>query len=260
MYYSRASMFLLPTNWTRLASAGGEKSLPFIDGSGSTSISSGSTSISNPSFLLTDLPPVSGDHYCIIAIVQTTAHPVTIHDKFPTNGSFCQWTQQNPAVCFRNISYSPNTLTQLNRVFSFGNVNQKDAYFTIVITGRGFVTGTMIKVQCTDKNCPIEQNLSLPKADSQGNQIVSFVTEVPAGFWGDLVVTATSPAGEFPAGASLTSSYFQIPDKTDALDVKVARRFLTSSGIGEDSEFTTAMLIKLGECAIDVTDNPQKIK
>lgn len=256
LYYAKASMFLLPSTWTPVSSAGGDNSLPFVDGLGNPSISPQGVAISNPSFFLTGLPPVSGTHYCLIAVVQTTAHPVTIPESFPSNTDFAYWVQNNPAVGWRNITYAPNALTQVSRIFQFGNINQNPAYFTIIIIGRGFVPGTMVNCQCTDRSCPVNEDLPLPEPDTQGNQIVSFTISVPAGFWGDMVVTATSPSGPFPPGAVLTMSYYQVPDMSDEQDKAVARRFVMASGTGEDSEFTTTMLIKLGECTIRMTDNP----
>lgn len=256
LYYTDYSLVLIPSKWVPVLSAGKEKSLPFIDGSGKTSIAPNGIAISNPSFLLTGLPP--GPHYCMIAVVQTTAHPVVVPSSFASNAAFAQWVQNNPAVGWRNISYSPNTLTQLSRTMRFGNINLQAAYFTIVITGRGFVPGTMVKSQCTDKACPIDQSAPLPQPDTQGNQVISFVTNVPGNFWGDLVLTATSPGGNFPTGASLTISYYQIPEMSKALDKKMARRFITLSGTGEKADFTTAMLIKVGECTIRISDNKLK--
>ena len=259
LYYSKASVFLLTNKWTQVQSAGGDKSLPFVNGSGSTSISPGGIALSNPSFYLTGLPPVSGTHYCLIAVVQTTAHPVTIPKSFTSNAAFALWVQNNPAVGWRNISYAPNTKTEVSRIFGFGNVNKSPAYFTFIIVGRGFVTGTKINCQCTDQNCPVNVDLSLPKPDTQGNQIVTFTTSVPSGFWGDMVITATSPSGPFPPDATLTMSYYQVPNMSDNLEKVVARRFVTASGVKEDSTFTTSMLIKLGECTIRMTDDPQRI-
>jgi len=256
LYYTDYSLVLIPARWVPVLSAGKEKSLSFVDGSGKTAIAPNGIAISNPSFLLTGLPP--GPHYCMITVVQTTAHPVTIPASFSSNAAFSQWVQNNPAVGWRNISYSPNTLTQMSRIMRFGNINLQAAYFTIVITGRGFVPGTMIRSQCTDAACPIDQSAPLPTPDTQGNQVISFVTSVPGNFWGDLVVTATSPGGKFPTGASLTISYYQIPNASDALDMAVARRFITASASGENTDFATAMLIKLGECTIRITDNPQQ--
>ncbi|MBP2134344.1 hypothetical protein J2128_002310 [Methanomicrobium sp. W14] len=252
LYYSKASLFLLPVKWTSVMSAGGKKALSFVDGSGSNSISPGGVAVSNPSFFLTGLPPVSRTHYCLIGIVQTPDHPVTIPAAFTSNAAYDKWVMNNPAVAYRNISYSPNTKTQVSRVFDFGNVNQSSAYFTIIITGHGFVPGTAVRSQCTDVNCPIDNNASLPEGDPQGNQNASFVTSVPGNFSGNLVVTVTSPEGNFPAGASLTISYFQIPDKSNALDMAVARRF----ALAENADLKVPKLIRLGECRLNITGDP----
>ena len=254
LFYANASLFLLPSTWTQVMSAGGQSALQLTDGSGNTSIPAGRVAISNPSFLLTGLPP--GPHYCLITVVQTTAHPVTIPTTFPSNAAYSQWVQNNPAVGWRNITYSPNTLVQMSRIFEFGNINPTPAYFYFGIVGRGFVPGTAINCQCTDQACPINQNLTLPQPDSLGNQVTGFQTLVPANFWGSMVITATSPSGPFPSGAVLTMTYNQIPDMANELDMAVAKRFFTASGMEENSTITTAMLIKLGECTIRVTDIP----
>lgn len=260
LYYTNYSLNLCQTNkWVQLKSAGSVAALPFVNSSGSTSISSNGIALSNPSFLLTGLPP--GPHYCMIAVVQTAAHPVTIPQSFSSNAAFSQWVQNNPSVGWRNISYSPNTLTQLSRTARFGNVNSQPADFVIIITGRGFVAGTKINSQCTDAACPINDNQVLPPPDTHGDQVISFVKKgIPGNFWGDLVITATSPAGKFPSGASLTISYYQIPISSKKLDMAVAQRFILASGRGAKTEFKSSMLIKLGECTIRVTDNPLQAK
>ncbi|MFA5332504.1 MAG: hypothetical protein WC342_09010 [Methanoregula sp.] len=259
LYYTVYSLNLCQTKtWIQLKSAGGVTSLPFVDGSGNTSISPNGIAISNPSFLLTGLPP--GPHYCMITIVQTPAHPVTIPASFSSNAEFCQWIQNNPAVSWRNISYVPNILLQLSRTIRFGNVNLQSANFVIIIMGRGFVAGTKINTQCTDSACPINDNQVLPQPDTHGDQIISFIKNgIPKNFWGDLVVTVTSPKGNFPVGANLRISYYQIPDSSNVLDNAVAQPFITASRVGADSGVLTAMLIKIGECTIYVTDNPQQV-
>jgi len=258
LYYTDYSLNLCQTSkWVQLQGAGKVKSLSFVDVSGKTSIAPTGIAISNPSFLLTGLPP--NRHICMIGVVQTTAHPVIIPPSFASNADFSRWVQMNPAVAWRNISYSANVLTQLSRIMGFGNVNPNAADFVIIITGRGFVAGTPVEAQCTDATCPIDVTMPLPLPDSQGNQIISFVKSgIPANFWGELVLTATSKGGKFPSGATLTVSYYQIPAKSNALDNAVARRFVTASGATADSAFTTAMLIKLGECTITISDKPQQ--
>lgn len=254
LYYANASLFLLPNTWTQIYSAGGAGSLSFVDGSGNPSIAAGGIALSNPSFLLTGLPP--GPHYCLIAVVQTAAHPVAIPASFPTNGAFVQWVQNNPAVGWRNIFYQSNTSTQLVRTFNFASVNPTSAYFHFRILGRGFATGTGINAQCTDQSCPINQNMTLPAPDPNGNQITGFDASIPGNFSGNLVITATSPSGSFPAGATLTVTYYQYPSLEDKLDLAVAGIFAVAKE-GRSDQYA-AMLIQIGECTISITSNPSQ--
>lgn len=254
LYYADASLFLLPNTWTQINSAGGAGALSLVDGSGGTSIAPSGVAISNPSFLLTGLP--SGPHYCLIAVLQTPAHPVTIPAAFPSNSAFSLWVQNTPAVGWRNISYQPNGSTQLVRTFTFASINPVAAYFHFRILGRGFATGTPVTAQCTDQTCPINQSMTLPAPDVNGNQITGFDASVPANFTGNLVVTATSPGGAFPAGATLTVTYYQYPlleDETDMLashPAKIARQ--TEAG----GLYSAPMLIQIGECTVTISSVP----
>ena len=254
LYYANASLFLLPNTWTGISSAGGRSSLPFVDGSGNASIAAGGVAISNPSFLLTGLP--GNNHYCLIAVVQTPTHPVSVPTSFASNAAFALWVQNNPAVGWRNISYQPNKSTQMIRTFNFASVNPTSAYFHFRILGRGFATGTPINAQCTDQACPINQNMTLPAPDVNGNQITGFDVSVPGNFSSNLVVTATSPSGPFPTGATLTVTYYQYPNLDEELDMKVAGAFRIAKATEGDPVLYAAMLIQIGECTMTVTNMP----
>lgn len=251
LYYANASLFLRPSTWTQITAAGGIGSLQLVDGSGNTAIAANSVALSNPSFLLTALP--GNAHYCLITVVQTTAHPVTIPTTFSSNGAFAQWVQNNPAVGWRNISYQPNTSTQLIRTFNFASINPTNTYFHFRVLGNGFASGTPINAQCTDQSCPISQNLTLPAPDVNGNQITGFDVSVPANFNGNLVVTATSPSGAFPLGATLKVSYYQYPSFSDSLDQEVAGSFKVGRSTEVGLLHYTASLIQIGECTVAVT-------
>lgn len=256
LYYANFSLILLPNTWTRVMSSGGVSSLSVVDGSGNTSISAGSVALSNPSFYLTGLP--GNFHYCFIAVIQTTTHPVNIPTQFSSNAEFVQWVQNNPSIGWRNISYSSNSVTQIFRTYNFGNINLKDTYFHFNIKGTLFVPGTKVKCQCTDVSCPINFEGSLPEPDKKGNQIVTFQVLIPANFKGDLVTTITSPSGDFPKGASISIEFLQDPDMSNELDLAVCKRFIVASGTEENRILHDAMLIKIGECTIRITDNPEQ--
>lgn len=248
LYYANASLFLLPTTWTPVSAAGGAASVPLVDGTGNTNIAASGVAISSPSFLLTGLP--AGPHYCTIAVIQTPTHPVTVPTSFPSNAAFVQWVQNNPGVGWRNISYAPNQQTQTVRTFSFASVNPVAAYFHFRILGRGFVTGTAVNAQCSDQTCPISQNMTLPAADGQGNQITGFDASVPANFSGTLVVTLTSPGGPFPPAATVTMTYYQYPSLADDAEMAVARPAQTVRHSDVGAIESAPMLIQIGECTI----------
>ncbi|WP_084579386.1 hypothetical protein [Sphingomonas azotifigens] len=256
LYYANASLFLRPSTWTQINSAGGVGLLPLVDGTGNTNIAAGGVAISSPSFLLTGLPP--GPHYCLITVLQTAAHPVQIPATFPSNAAFAVWVQNNPSVGWRNISYQSNASTQLVRTFSFASINPVSAYFHFRVLGRGFVTGTAVNAQCTDQTCPINQNMTLPAPDVNGNQITGFDAIVPANFSGNLVVTATSPSGGFPVGATLTVTYYQYPSLSDDVEMSAAGPFEIARETETGTMAVAAMLFQIGECTIVVTSGAKE--
>ncbi|WP_440947631.1 hypothetical protein ACSAZL_05005 [Methanosarcina sp. T3] len=258
LYYANFSFILLPTTWTKVMSSGGIGSLSFVDESGNTSISSGSVALSNPSFYLAGLP--GNFHYCFIAVIQTPTHPVTIPTDFSSNAEFVQWVQKNPSIGWRNISYSPNSVKQLSRYYRFGNINPYDTYFIFTITAVNHVPGTKVNCQCTDISCPINFDGSIPEPDKKGNQIVTFNVLIPPNFSGDLITTVTSPSGSFPIGADFHTEFLQVPDMSNELDLAVSKRFTVVSGTEENRIYQDAMLIKVGECTITITDNLEKVQ
>jgi hypothetical protein len=258
LFYSKASVFLIPP-WTPITAAGGQGRLNLIDSTGNTSIGSQALAINNPSFLLTGLPPISNDHYCLISVINTAAHPITIPSSFPSNAAFAQWVQNTPAVAWRNISRVPNGQTQVVRTFVFGNANPTGAYFYFSFTGRGYVTGTGISLQCTDAANPIQWSGTLPAPDPNGNQITGFQNWViggPNGFSSTAVVTVTSPSGAFPPGATLAFRYYQVPATMDALH-RSAGRFVQVAQVHKKlgAQTFTAFLIPVGECNLVVASS-----
>jgi hypothetical protein len=258
LYYTKSSVLLLPP-WTPITAAGGQGTLNLIDSTGNTSIASQALAINNPAFLLTGLSPISNDHYCLISVINTSAHPVTIPASFASNAAFVQWVQNTAAVAWRNISLVPNGQTQVVRTFGFGNANQTGAYFYFSFTGRGYQTGTGISLQCTDAANPIQWSGTLPAPDPQGNQITGFQNWViggPSGFLSTAVVTVTSPAGPFPPGATLAFKYYQVPTTMDALHQSVGR-FVQVAQVHKKlgAQTFSAFLIPVGECNLVVASS-----
>lgn len=253
LYYSKASLLLLPTNWlsNSVPTAGGQNSAPFVNQNNSQNLNNGDIALANPAFLLTGLPPISGaDHYCLIAILNTPHTTVTPPTSFASNAAFTQWVQNTPAVAWRNIAVVSSTQQQIIKNTNFGSTNPVTAEFLFRIVGRGFPVGTVINAQCADQACPINWTGSLPAPDPQGNQAAFFQSAVPGNFSGSLVVTATPPTGQsFQPGSTLEITYYQIPsDEPDEIELDVMREVKIAS-TSEDGVLSekSPMLIELGQ-------------
>ncbi|KFA92612.1 hypothetical protein [Archangium violaceum] len=253
LYYSKASVFLLPSTWIPVMTPSGEGSVPLVDSNASRMIASGALALTNPAFLLTGLPQISNDHYCFISVIQTPTHPVVVPKSFPSNAAFAQWVQNTPAVAWRNLTVVPNGQTQIVRAFQFGNINPGGAYFYFTFTAQGCPTGTNLCVQCTDATNRIEWSGSLPAPDPQGNQITGFQNWVIGNFTGSLVVTLTSPSGAFPPGTRFSFKYYQVPTSNDALHRSVGR-LVEVAQVHETlgPQRSMQFLIQLGECTLIV--------
>jgi hypothetical protein len=252
LYYSKASLLMLPTRWIPISTPPGQNTAPLVDGNQKPTIAAKGICVGNPPFLLQNLPPNPGDHYCLVGVVNTPTHPVTIPQSFADNVAFVQWVQNSPSVGFRNLNVVPNNQTQLIRGFTFGSTNPTSAYFYFRIVAQKFQTGTGIVAQCSDASSPINFSGSLPAPDGDGNQITGFEQRLPANFTSTLLVTATSPGGPFPDGAKLHIEYHQIPpQQRDPREMEVGR-FVTIARVHEHvgNVASTEFLIKLGECTL----------
>lgn len=249
LYYSLASLLLLPSRWVSVPIPAGGTSAPLVDQNGSPTIAAGALCVTSPAFLLTNIP-TPNLHYCFIGIINSSLHPTTVPTSFPSNAAFAQWVQNSPTVAWRNMSIIPNQQTQMIRSVNFGSTDPAAANFHFRIVGRSFPTGTTITAQCTDVGCPINWTGSLPAPDPQGNQVTGFDADnVPGMFSGTVVFTATSPGGAFPSGARLSVTYWEYPNNTIALHREVSRPIQLVRGTADGvADAIDAFLIPLGEC------------
>lgn len=255
LYWALFSLILTPNRWTPVTTPGGAASTPLADGSGNPLIGAGAIALSSPAFLLTNLPPASSYAYCLVAVVQTAAHPVTIPASFPSNAAYVQWVQNNPAVGHRNVYTVANAQTQIVQVVQFGSDNTTGDNFHFRILGRGYAVGTGVNVQCTDAACPIQWSGTLPAADPDGNQIIGFDNWIPATYTGNLTVTLTSPSGPFPPAAPLSITVYQYPQADDALHQEVGRFAMIARDGPSGREQVSAFLITIGECTLITSTN-----
>lgn len=257
LYYSKASLLLLPDQWIQVTTGAGQSSVPFLDQSNSPQINPGDICLGSEAFVLTNLPPTN-DHYCLIGVASTPLHPWSLPPSFPSNSAFSLWVQNTPGVGYRNISLVPNTLIQVVSSYVFGSTTSTAAYYHFRVmspSGNNFPTDTAVSVQCTDPRSPINWSGTLPAPDANGNQITGFDAYMPGDFSASLTATLTSPNNQpFPAGARLSITYYQYPPSTMDEVERSAGRYHTIARVVENvgPVAYTAFLIILGECWIYV--------
>jgi hypothetical protein len=243
--------------------ASGVSQATLVNSTGESSIASQSLALSNPAFLLQNLPSISDDHYCMIAVVNTPLNPITIPQNFSSNALFVQWVQNNPAVAWRNITYIQNPNNQFVGVYQFGNINSTPEEFNFTlscVSSPNFPAGTNINIQCTDLNCPINQSWTVPSPGITGTQVFGFDNSVPAGYAGALTITITPPTDSpLPSGATLNFNYYQIPDTSLELEMEVSRKVnACRTSINNETalfEVTQETLIPVGQCTLVVDQN-----
>lgn len=251
LFYSASNLMLAPP-WNPISTPAGSAVATMLDVAQSSTIAGGAICLSNPAFLLTNVPALPPNaHYCLVAVINTPLHPITIPASFATNADFALWVQQNPAVGWRNIALVPGGNAQLVATYGFSNLTASQ--WVILCTATGFPTGAPVSVQSTDARVPFQQNGVLPAPDPNHNnqQIVSFAQFMPAidpAVLGSIVATVTAPTGTLPTDGTFSTKAYQVPDAARALDLAVARVV----HVGRDSRQATsgdgqAGLIKLGE-------------
>jgi hypothetical protein len=198
---------------------------------------------------------VQNDHYCLVTVITTPNTSVQIPASFSSNAEFSQWVQNNPAVAWRNISLQSNTVPTIVKNTNFASTNPTPAYFHFRITGNNFPVGTTVVNQCSDQRTPINQTVTLPQPDSNGNQITGFDAYLPGNFSSTLVNIITPPAGKnFLPGSTLTVDYYQYPDAEPThLEREVGRFVVTAREIERHHVRAGAYLIPLGQVTFNIT-------
>ncbi|MBI2684668.1 MAG: hypothetical protein HYX27_00015 [Acidobacteria bacterium] len=254
LFYAKSSLLMTPNQWTGVQTAGGSSSVNFVNQSNNPNLNPNDIALGQQAFLLTNLPPVQGDHYCMVAIVTTPNNNPTIPTSFPSNAAFSVWVQNNPAIGWRNISVVPSGQVLYSSTLQFGNLNATDGSFLFTITapkGHNFAANTTVKIVSTDTRCPINWQGTLPPPDSNGNQIIAFENSIPAGFQGTLTATATSPSSQpFPPGAQLSVSFAQIQSSPlDPLElIASVHRPVPRYSPDGSIFYVNTMIIPIGEC------------
>lgn len=258
LYYCASSLFMLPAEWkqNQLKTADGDSSVSFVNQSGSTVFSYGDILLTQEAFYLTSLQdPPAGQHYCLIAVVNTPNTPVSIPSTFNSTADFIQWVANTPAVAWHNITVVPNSVQQILETMVFGSADPEPNMFHFTLMGRNLPAGTTVVVQCTDAGCPIDETLTFGPAERNGTQYAGFDQLVPGEFQSAITVTVTPPAGEsFPAGASVAVFYWEYPPMEMTDQHHQVGRFAQVARTAPDGtrQVVSQFVLPVGQCTIDI--------
>ena len=106
LYFCPSSLFMIPSQWTgnEVLTAGNTNTVSFVNAAGSMALNPGDICLTAEAFFLDGLPPTTnGDHYCLIAVVNTPNETTTIPSCFDSNAAFVAWVQNTPTVAWRNL-------------------------------------------------------------------------------------------------------------------------------------------------------------
>jgi hypothetical protein len=214
LYYSKASLLLLPDQWKQVTQPSNQIYLQNTDFK--PSLASQQVGAINPPFLLKGPDIPSGDHYCLISTVNNPNVP----KSFNNNAEFSMWVRNSPQVAWRNVSIVPASLKVFTAQLTFGNTNPLAQNFYFEVICDGFDVGTTISMKCADATCLI--NIT-DTVDTSGEFDASFPKRnVPGSFIGTLTITLKS-AKPIPSGASIALNYYQLSTGNDPLEHELCK-------------------------------------
>lgn len=259
LYYASASLLNAPTiggTWQSVLSGTGLAEIDFkvpASPTPTTSIPSNGIAATAQAFAMNGISsPAQGDHFCLMAIVDEPGFEITVPSSWTSNSAFANWVASNPAVGWRNITHYTNTSNAFSGNYQFGNLNSSPETFEFILSCDGpyLPVGTTVTVFCTDAGFPFSLSQTVSSVPASGTQYLTFIPEqdMPAGFAGALTVEII-PGTEtpVPSGLSLHFNYYQVPDTSIDLDVKMTKTLSFVDHAG--AEHATA-LVALGAITI----------
>ncbi|PMS12196.1 hypothetical protein C0Z17_11540 [Trinickia caryophylli] len=255
LYYANASLFLLPSTWTRVSNPNPEE--PFVFGDGSTYIPGQAIALAQSPFSLGGLP---GDgHYCFIAVANNNNIPFGVPSTFDSNADFALWVRNNPNVAQRNVEHRLGSDSTRVEYLTFGNSNPFPSNFLMVLQGAGLPPKVNWEAKCADTR------LSKPFSDggtfSTNEGAATTITVPPLVGSGTPLMTmaftfSTHDGQPFPPTASITVNYFQLPTSQEQSatiaekEKSVVREYSVPAMEPGGPERVTSTLMKLGSAEL----------
>jgi hypothetical protein len=267
LYWVPSNLLMLPNQWTEVVAP--NTTISLVDQNNNTQIQAGAYAMLTTPFIIQNLTsPTTGNHLCLIAVVNNGGIPFTIPASFSSNAAFGYWITQYPNIAQRNINfYQGSNSTALINMFGNTNANAATMIFTLQTTTN--MAGAICVATCNDSR------LSSPfsftgtfNASGNDEYTVSFSIYVPGsiGTSGSnamaMAFTITMPAGQtFPDQTIININYYQVPDNENDPYEKLMIQEQEVHLANESGEITKQVLslIKLGGTSSIINANSSQL-
>ncbi|NIG56181.1 hypothetical protein [Chitinophaga sp. Cy-1792] len=261
LYWVPSNLLMLPNQWTALSTIN-----TFADANNNPSIAPGDVALITAPFIIQTLVnPTTGNHICLIAVVNNNGVPPAIPSSFSSNAAYAQWITGNPNIAQRNVNYYPggNSLGLINE---FGNSNNATAKMIFSITGPAALAGGTVAANCVDSRLPMpfSQTVNFTSLD-QNSSNATFMMAVPpnigtvgsASMSMSLIISMPNN-GTIPPNSAVTVDYYQVPSASleDPAEQAMTRHYeLAIANETGQVNLQTLALIKLGSTLSIVSAN-----
>jgi hypothetical protein len=208
LYYCRASLLMFPRQWER-------NELPLNDkqmGSPVSAEAGGDFVTENPFFWQDVSPPPNGDHYCMVARVETQQNPNPIPEIFQL-ADFAKFIEGHRGYAWRNVAVvaDPDTPTLEEQILYEQGDQQEEVHLMIECTN--VTPGCFVAFNCGTKGpTPV---IDLPKTKiTQSSETLGIVTTIPAGFESDITFQYWANGKTQPENANFALRSIFIPPPT----------------------------------------------
>jgi C1A family cysteine protease len=198
LYWAPASLILWPEQWksNRLTTETGADTVTL------RASTPGQVAVGESPFVWAPSELPGHDHYCLIAMNSTAAHPAQLPTHLKTVGEWAEFIHDRPSFGWRNVTLVESEKPKVEIPVHLAVSEEVDLY--VMLTPEGLPPGSEVQLTCeaTDpKPLLAIERTKIANAAAPG---IGFVSTVPAGLSTTLTFAFWNAGHAVSAGASLT--------------------------------------------------------
>ena len=228
LYYSPSNLLMAPGLWS-------ENVLNTQNGAGYGNVSAaqaGQYSVGDSPFIWVPQPPPNNTHFCMVARLETPAHPNPIPSNVGSYDDFVAYIAGNPGVAWRNVTFVGTAPDWSNTVPMTGLATQAQLYFQVQCTN--VPIGSQISFSSPDPGAEPFINLQPTTVSTNPNFSAGMWSTVSANWKGNITVNWFSNGqSSWGPGATITlKCFYTPPGGLQSLHPSVARHFRPAAHFG----------------------------